>query len=116
MLRNLNLSLLSAVVAALLLMTGCASEVITSDVVLRRADSSNALPEDLLLDVPNRICMPVDEPAINTDTTLQNLRNAEGHYLSWQLGETLQATGHWGAIRLNPLCHPILLEQILEQR
>jgi hypothetical protein len=102
MASKLNPYMSGAVFAALLFVGGCALEVVPPAVPLQDTQAVAAPAEELLLDVAIRIFAPVQEPPIDGDTTLQNLRTAEGHYLSWQLGQTLQAAGQWGTIRLNP--------------
>jgi hypothetical protein len=100
--RNPNRYTLPALLAALLFNTGCVIKVVDPAVPLQGTATTAAIPEDLLLDVGIRIFTPVAEPALADNTTLQNLRNAESHYLSWQLGQALQGSGNWGTIRLTP--------------
>ncbi len=75
-----------------------------------------AIPEDELLDIDIRPFKPVPQ-SINARMralelgdglfgvevpNVRALREAEGHYLSRELAGTLQASGHWGLVRLNP--------------
>jgi hypothetical protein len=99
--RYLNRSSLPSLCAALLCLGACSTELVPASVPLQ-GTAETTFSEALLLDVGLRIFTPVAEPATESDSTLQNLRRAEGHYLSWQLGQTLQASAQWGAIRLNP--------------
>ena len=89
---------------AALLLSGCAvNEVITAEVkALDVADV--APPEDLLFDIG--IVEFDDGVPANNDPTktgvYQEVRSAEVRYLPYHLKTTLQATGHWGAVRVIP--------------
>lgn len=87
---------------ALLLAAGCATGKVSPPVPLLDTSTESPPPENLLLDIAISILEPVAEPSAPGAATLQNLRIAEGHYTSWQLVQTLQRSGHWGNIRLNP--------------
>jgi hypothetical protein len=75
-----------------------------------------AIPEDELLDIDIRPFTPVPE-SVNARTralefgdglfgvevpNVRTLRQAEGHYLSRELANKLEGSGHWGLVRLNP--------------
>jgi hypothetical protein len=75
-----------------------------------------AIPENELLDVDIRPFTPVPE-SVNARMralefgdglfgvevpNVRTLRQAEGHYLSRELADKLQGSGHWGLVRLNP--------------
>lgn len=89
---------------AALLLCGCSvNEVITAEVkALDVADVTP--PEDLLLDigiVEFDDGVPADNDPIKTGV-FQEVRSAEVRYLPYHLKTTLQATGHWGAVRVIP--------------
>lgn len=87
---------------AMLLVAGCATGKVSPPVTLLDTDDQAPAPESLLLDVAIRILAPVAEAAGAASGTLQNLRVAEGYYMSWHLAQAMQRSGHWGNIRLNP--------------
>jgi hypothetical protein len=75
-----------------------------------------AIPEAELLDIDIRPFAP-DRESVATrlnaiaagpdvfgfkTPTVRTLRQAEGHYLSRELANKLQDSGHWGLVRLNP--------------
>ncbi len=85
-------------------MAGCSvNEVITAEVkALDVADV--APPEDQLLDIG--IVEFDDGVPENNDSSesgvYQDVRSAEVRYLPYHLKTTMQATGHWGAVRVIP--------------
>lgn len=89
---------------AALWVSGCAvNEVITAEVkALDVADV--APPEDLLLDigiVEFDGGVPKNNDPVKTGV-YEDVRAAEVRYLPYHLKTTLQATGHWGAVRVIP--------------
>jgi hypothetical protein len=85
---------------ATLFLAACTVKMVNPPVPL--ADSSDiAIPEEELLDLSIRIFTPLDEFTDTEDINITNLRNAEALYASWLLANTLQASNHWGVIRLN---------------
>jgi hypothetical protein len=81
-------------------LAGCAIKLVSPPVPL--ADSSAlAIPEEELLDLSIRIFTPLNEFTDVEDINITNLRNAEALYASSLLANILQASKHWGAIRLN---------------
>ena len=86
------------------LISGCAvNEVITSEVkALDVADS--ATPESQLLDI-GIVEFDAGVPKNNNSEKsgiYEVVREAEVRYLPYHLKTTLQATGHWGAVRVIP--------------
>jgi hypothetical protein len=91
-------------ICAALWVSGCAvNEVITAEVnELDVADM--ALPEDQLLDigiVEFDDGVPKNNDPVKTGV-FDEVRSAEVRYLPYHLKTTLQATGHWGAVRVIP--------------
>ncbi len=89
---------------AALWLSGCSvNEVITAEVkALDVADVSP--PEDLLLDigvVEFDDGIPKNNDPLKTGV-FEEVRAAEVRYLPYHLKTTLQATGHWGAVRVIP--------------
>lgn len=96
--------LLIAVVAFTMFATGCAVQelVVAEETPLVVATSS--VDEALLLDVgivefDGRI--PEDNDPEKTGI-YEDIRRAEAKYLPYHLKQTLQGTGHWGAVRVIP--------------
>jgi hypothetical protein len=93
--------------AALVLLTGCAGHGVRNAVEptpLHKAQTE--IPEDQLLDVGIQVFDPGpslqgedadDEIPISEDT-----RKAEARFIPYHLKNTLQKTGHWGAVRVIP--------------
>lgn len=75
-----------------------------------------SIPEDELLDIDIRPFIPFAESfkaRMNVVSAIdglfgvdvpdtRNMRVAESHYLSRELGHKLQGSGHWGMVRMNP--------------
>ncbi len=91
-------------VAALSIM-GCASApqgTDSGDVVLIQA--STQVPEDQLVDVVVQVFdpgLPEEGQQIPPDV-FPELRKSEAMYFAVNLADTLQGTGHWGAVRVAP--------------
>jgi len=84
--------------------SGCAvNEVVTAEV--KKLDvADHELPEDQLLDIG--IVEFDDGVPKNNDSAktgvYEDVRSAEVRYLPYHLKTTMQATGHWGAVRVIP--------------
>jgi hypothetical protein len=91
------------IVAAWLVSSCSVSEVIT--VQVNELDVANiAPPEELLLDIGivefgNGV--PENNDSVKSGI-YEEVRSAEARYLPYHLKTTLQATGHWGAVRVIP--------------
>jgi hypothetical protein len=97
--------------AAILMLGGCtSSEVLIAHAVnLQRAEIP--VPEEQLLDVAitvfdpgvpdGEISMEVAEALVSEGTFVQ-IRRAESRYMAVQLRDTLDRTGHWGAVWVTP--------------
>jgi hypothetical protein len=66
------------------------------------------IPEEQLLDVAIEVFDPgLPDESVPTfeqqeDGVFKEVRNSEARYIPFQLKDTLQATGHWGAVRVVP--------------
>lgn len=64
------------------------------------------IPEDLLLDVGIQVFDPGlpedDEHALEDEGVFPGLRKSEARYIPFLLKNTLESTGHWGAVRIHP--------------
>lgn len=91
-------------ICAAWLMTGCSvNEVITAEI--NELDVAEAAPpEEMLLDigvVEFDDGVPENNDPVKTGV-YSDVRSAEVRYLPYHLKTTLQATGHWGAVRVIP--------------
>lgn len=75
--------------------------------------ATREVPEEELLDVGIVVFDPgtVDEKTEKKDGTNDRIRKAEAHFIPHHLKNTLQQTGHWGAVRVlpSPIDHADLL-------
>ncbi|MDH3769003.1 MAG: hypothetical protein OES99_11195, partial [Gammaproteobacteria bacterium] len=93
------------ILAPVILLSACVSkQVITINATPALAAVAD-VAEDLLLDVG----ITVFDPNVPEDVVEQNemqlvagVRNAEARYMPYVLRDTLQDTGHWGAVRVVP--------------
>ena len=96
---------LPPVLMALVAGAGCSSAPQDSpddDVALIQASAQ--IPEDQLLDMVVRVFDPglPDEGQQLPPGVFPELRKSEAMYFAVRLGDTLQGTGHWGAVRVAP--------------
>ena len=91
-------------VAILLLLSGCASNTVRTTSATPILSGDPSMPEDQLLDVGVRLFDPGLEHIEEEEdiTTRPEIREAEARYFPSQLVDTLQRTGHWGAVRIVP--------------
>lgn len=93
------------IAAAMLFVQGC----VNTTVVRANADpaikASEEIPENQLLDVGIEIFdpnVPEDIEELEEDNIFPAVRKAEARYFPFLLKNTLQGTGHWGAVRVMP--------------
>ena len=88
-----------------LLGTGLPSFAAERPVALIQAKGE--IPEDRLLDVGIEVFEPgfsgLDQATLNDKGIFPDIRRSEARYIPFQLKDTLQRSGHWGAVRLVPL-------------
>jgi hypothetical protein len=62
------------------------------------------IPEAALMDVGIEVFQSAELPKEDAkeEGTTSEIRKAEGHYIPYQLKNTLQRSGHWGAVRMLP--------------
>jgi len=67
-------------------------------------EAREEVPEEMLLDVGITVFDPgdLDQKRAQKEGTSEEIRKAEGHYIPYHLKNTLQKTGHWGAVRVVP--------------
>jgi len=102
MLRLGRIAALAGIALAMLL-GGCASSSVRTTTVTPIIAGDAATPEDQLLDVGVRLfesgADKLDEDEL---LTAPEIREAEARYMPTVLAETLQKSGHWGAVRVTP--------------
>ncbi len=89
----------------ILLAAGCVHEEVITINATPALAAVEDVPEELLLDIGVRVFDP-NVPENIEEQNLQRLvagvRGAEARYMPYVLRDTLQETGHWGAVRVLP--------------
>ncbi|GAB5497880.1 MAG: hypothetical protein PsegKO_01910 [Pseudohongiellaceae bacterium] len=97
---------LSTVSTLLLLsvLTGCATHTVKTTSYTPVIQSTENIPEELLLDVGISLFDPGLDELENEDEEITNgqIRVAESRYAPYLLASTLQRSGNWGIVRLLP--------------
>ena len=90
-------------VALALLLGGCASSTVRTTTVTPVIAGDPAMPEAQLLDVGVRLfASGADQLKEDELMTAPEIREAEARYMPGVLAQTLQKSGHWGAVRVTP--------------
>ena len=94
---------LGCITLFLILLSGCATyqENVAPTQIMR---AQQEIPEDQLMDVGIHT-FESDELSpkeVQAEGTSNEIRKAEGHFIPYHLKNTLQQTGHWGAVRVIP--------------
>lgn len=90
---------------SLIMLAGCTTTQIVTSNSTPATQAVEAIPYDELLDIgilpvdPN---IPVDFAQIEKKLIVPDVRRAESSYISYQLKDTLELTGNWGAVRVTP--------------
>lgn len=90
----------------LLLLAGCVNKEVRSVDMTPPTQSTQVLPEDLLLDVGVAIFDPniPEDYDEQIDRLIQpEVRRAEANYMPYVAKNLLQSTGNWGAVRVVPV-------------
>lgn len=87
-----------------MLATGCATHTVKTTTYTPVIQSSESIPEELLLDVGVNLFDPGLDELDSDDEELTNgqIRVAESRYVPYLLASTLQRSGNWGIVRLMP--------------
>ena len=87
-----------------MLATACATHTVKSTTYTPVIQSTENIPEELLLDVGIALFDPgLDElDSEDEETTNGQIRVAESRYAPFMLSNTLQRSGNWGIVRLLP--------------
>jgi hypothetical protein len=88
----------------LLALAGCSTQSVKSTTVTPVVSDNATIPEDELLDVAVAIFDPGldDIPNKRKELTFADVRIAETQFVSYHLAQTLQSSGAWGVVRVNP--------------
>src|SRR5690606_32407062 len=82
----------------------CSTQTVKSTTVTPTVVDTAPIPEDELLDVAIGFFDPGldDIPSNREELTCADVSLAETQYVSYMLADTLQRTGNWGIVRVNP--------------
>jgi hypothetical protein len=90
--------------AQLTISTACATQQIDTDNSVELVQAATEIPEQQLLDVGIQVFDPGVPPNQEEipDDVFPEVRKAEARYIAIHLAQTMQETGHWGAVRVVP--------------
>lgn len=91
--------------ATLILATSCTSTTVVDANSTPAKQSNVYMPPELLLDIgvlPFDPGIPDDPEEIDNELIVPDVRRAESRYIAYQLKDTLERTGNWGAVRVTP--------------
>ena len=92
-----------AVVVCALFIAGCNTQTVRSTAVEPLTATSEAIPDELLLDIGIVIFdAGIDNLDPKRTTTTPGIRRAEGHYIAQRLKNTLEDVQQWGIVRVLP--------------
>ena len=95
---------LAAAATAVVVAAGCASQTAQRTPQTQAIQATTEIPRDQLLDVGIDVLDPglpeQGQPA--PEGVFPELRRAEARYIAIRLKNTMQGTGHWGAVRVLP--------------
>lgn len=97
----------AATLALLALLSGCSTQTVKTTTVAPLVAESVSIPEEELLDVAIGIFQPgLDEvPNNREELTFADVRMAETQFAAYHLAQTMQSSGAWGVVRVNPNDH-----------
>ena len=99
------LRLTATLIGVLLLTTACNSTTVVTANSTPARQSTVYMPPELLLDIgilPFAPGIPDSEEALEKERIVPDVRRAESRYIAYQLKDTLERTGNWGAVRVTP--------------
>ncbi len=88
-----------------LLLGACSTQQVVKENATRASVAQQEVPESQLLDVAVQVFdpgLPATDKEIEEAGLFPEVRRAEARYIPYQLKETLQTTGYWGAVRVVP--------------
>lgn len=89
----------------IVLVSACSTQQVVRENATRASVAQQEVPENQLLDVAVQIFnpgLPATEKEIEEAGLFPEVRRSEARYIPYQLKETLQTTGYWGAVRVVP--------------
>ena len=97
-------TLLAAAMLLAMGMAGCSTQTVKYTTVTSIVTETVSLAEEELLDISIGIFEPGldDIPNKREELTFADVRMAETQFVSYQLAQTLQGSGAWGVVRVNP--------------
>ncbi len=96
---------LTVAVPAAMLVAGCSTQQVVKENATTATVAQQEVPENQLLDVSVVVFdpgLPASQEEIEKKGLFPEVRRAEARYIPYQLKETLQTTGYWGAVRVVP--------------
>lgn len=99
-----HLTLVAAAAVVVASAYGCSSQSTSRPSQTQAIQATTEIPRDQLLDVGIEVLnpgLPPEGQPIPEDV-FPELRQAEARYMAIRLENTMQATGHWGAVRVLP--------------
>ena len=96
---------ISLMMLAIVMLNGCTTTQVVTDNSTPATQASEFIPFDELLDIgilPVDSNIPEDLAKIEKELIVPDVRRAESSYISYQLKDTLELTGNWGAVRVTP--------------
>jgi hypothetical protein len=84
--------------------SACATQKVEPDTSVELVQAASEIPEEQLVDVGIQVFdpgVPDDQEEI-PDNVFPEVRKAEARYIAIHLQQTMQETGHWGAVRVIP--------------
>jgi hypothetical protein len=85
-------------------LASCSTQTVKTTTLTPVVVDETEIPESELLDISVAVMDPgLDEmPANREELTFSDVRLAETQYASYLMAQTLQSTGNWGVVRVNP--------------
>ncbi len=100
-----NLVHVFGVLLVTLLVSACSTQKVVKENATRATIAQQEVPESQLLDVAVQVFdpgLPATDKEIEEAGLFPEVRRSEARYIPYQLKETLQTTGYWGAVRVVP--------------
>lgn len=88
-----------------LICAACSTQQVVKENATRASVAQQEVPENQLLDVAVQVFdpgLPATDKEIEEAGLFPEVRRSEARYIPYQLKETLQTTGYWGAVRVVP--------------
>lgn len=93
---------LALALCAVLSLQACSTTRVKTSEVQELEVAEQVIPEHLLLDVGINLFDPGLDSAGDDQTLFPEVREGEARYMPVNLMETMQSSGHWGAVRVVP--------------